>query len=143
MTVPQITPLPEPPTTQDIENFDERGDVFLPAIVQAAEQMNQVVLFVNDAAMDVNSMESIRDDSIQARDDTQALKTAAEQSLDQIGNQKIAAIDTLTTQRIGVMDGIRADAEQSATSAAASAAAAGQAAGFPEYLAGTEGKPLT
>lgn len=143
MTIPQITPLPDPPTTQDIENFDERGDAFLPAIVQAAKEMNQVVLFVNDAAMDVDSMESIRDDAIQARDDTQQIREDAEQSLTQIGEQKIADMDALTNQRIGVMDGIRDDASQSATSAAASAAAAGQAAGFPEYLAGTEGKPLT
>lgn len=152
---PKIPYLSTPvPQRTDPENFRPRMDLFLIELPEVVSAINVVVDYIDGAKMDVSSMEAVRDAAYQARNDTQALKIAAEQSLDQIGNQKIAAIDQLTfdrinemdlltEQKIAVMELIRDAAQSSATSAAASAAAAGQAAGYPEFLAGTEGKPLT
>lgn len=62
MTIPKITPLPTPPTTEDIQNFDERADDFLPAIVQAADEMNEAIDYINDSVPSVPELVSIRDE---------------------------------------------------------------------------------
>lgn len=140
---PKIPYLSTPvPQRTDPEHFRPRMDLFLIEMPEVVSAINVVVDYIDQAKMDVASMEAVRDAAYQARDDAQQIKEDAEQSLTQIGEQKIADMDALTNQRIGVMEGIRDDASQSATSAAASALAAGQAAGLPEYLDGIAGKPL-
>ena len=43
-----ITPLPTPPTREDPVNFNDRADLFLPAIVTFAQEANQLAADVND-----------------------------------------------------------------------------------------------
>lgn len=135
--VPQLTlPVPQ---RKDPTNFRQRADVLMTELPLVVDGINAASVYVQGAKMDVASMEGIRDQTYAARDATQVIRDAT----DQVRLDAITQLDALADDKIVVMDGIRDDASQSATAAAAFAEAAGQAAGFPEYLEGTEGKPLT
>lgn len=135
--VPQLT-TPVPQRT-DPENFSVRMDLTLLELPLVIDGINAASVYVQGAKMDVASMEGIRDETHAARDATQVIRDAT----DQVRLDAITQLDTLADDKIVVMDGIRDDANQAATAAAAYAEAAGQAAGLPEFLEGTEGKPMT
>ena len=47
-----ITPLPTPPTREDPISFNDRADLFLPAIVTFAQEANQLAADINDDKVD-------------------------------------------------------------------------------------------
>lgn len=135
--VPQLTlPVPQ---RKDPTNFRPRADVLMTELPLVVDGINAASVYVQGAKMDVASMEGIRDQTYAARDATQVIRDAT----DQVRLDAITQLDALADDKIVVMDGIRDDASQAATAAAAYAEAAGQAAGLPEFLEGTEGKPMT
>lgn len=142
--VPQLT-TPVPQRT-DPENFSVRMDLTLFELPLVIDGINAASVYVQGAKMDVASMEGIRDQTYAARDATQVIRDATDQvrldaitQLDALADDKLLIMDG----RIEAVEGIRDDANQAATAAAAYAEAAGQAAGLPEFLEGTEGKPMT
>ena len=138
--VPQLTlPVPQ---RNDPANFRQRADTLLTELPLVVDGINAASAYVEGAKMDVASMEGIRDETYAARDIREAtdqVRLEALVQLDSLADDKLGVMD----ERIAVVSGIRDNANQAATAAAAYAEAAGQAAGLPEFLEGTEGKPMT
>lgn len=102
----------------------------------------------------ISTMDGIRDATDQIRlgaitqlgtlaDDKIVAMDGIREATDQVRLGALAQLGSLADDKTAVMDGIRDSANQAATAAAAYAEAAGQAAGLPEFLEGTEGKPMT
>lgn len=55
MTISTVTALPAAPTRDDSENFVARGDVFMPALVVLADEINATVEGMNTATAQVTA----------------------------------------------------------------------------------------
>lgn len=111
----------------------------------AARDEAQVIRDVTDQIRlsAITQLDALADDKI-------AIVDGIREATDQVRLEALVQLDSLADDKLGVMDeriavvsGIRDNANQAATAAAAYAEAAGQAAGLPEFLEGTEGKPMT
>lgn len=86
--IPKISPLPAPPTTEDIENFDERSDEFLPAVVDAAAEMNVMADWMSGTAQAVSDD---KDSTSQSQQAAQQSASASQQSADESEQHRLKA----------------------------------------------------
>ncbi|STQ86208.1 hypothetical protein LS73_000150 [Helicobacter muridarum] len=98
----KITPLPQPPTTQDSINFDIRADAFLESLPKFADELNAF-------GLDVDEVGNVVHDNIQS-----AVETAKE-DLKATTKESIASIEHAADKRakeLKAIAGIKSDSWQ-------------------------------
>lgn len=58
-TLPQVSPIPQPPTTTDIDNFNVRADAFLAALPLFQQQLNSVIAALNPLVPELPGLDRI------------------------------------------------------------------------------------